>query len=134
MDYSTLFKFGLLSDAVPSTHDSKPVPWAADADSYMPRRRESLPSTIDEISLIVPTSLPANVDVAESIASGDSSSFYFTVRRKRSKEHRSFLSLDLAESQSLRSASLQKKDSSRTPRSGRRANTSDAVTPTPNSS
>lgn len=105
MDYSALFKCGLLSDAV---LDSKPAPWQTDAEAFTPRRHESLPSTVDELSLIIPNSTSSPQELANSVASGDSSSFYFTVRKRASKEHRSFLSLDLAESQSLRSASLKK--------------------------
>ncbi|KAF9005964.1 hypothetical protein BDQ17DRAFT_1540593 [Cyathus striatus] len=42
----------------------------------------------------------------------DSSAFYFTLQTKRDPiQYRSFLSLDLAESQSLRSASLKRKES-----------------------
>lgn len=45
----------------------------------------------------------------------DVSAFYFTLQPRRDEEHlRSFLSLDLAESQSMRSASLKRKASSAT--------------------
>lgn len=135
MDYSTLFKFGLLSDAASSPYSNVPAPWASDADSYKPRRRESLPSTIDEISLIAPISATMTQDTTGSITSGGSSSLYFTVRKKRSsKEHRSFLSLDLAESQSLRSASLRKKESPRALRSATRTGIANAYIPAPTSS
>ncbi|TFK29765.1 hypothetical protein FA15DRAFT_663944 [Coprinopsis marcescibilis] len=88
--YSPFFTSGLLSSTeCPSSSSYPPAP-----------RRGSLPT--DSLSPREPTT---PVD--------HSAAFYFNLQPKRDqKQYRSFLSLDLAESQSMRSASLKRKASS----------------------
>ncbi|KAL5531484.1 hypothetical protein ACEPAG_4361 [Sanghuangporus baumii] len=110
-NYSNLFKCGLLSEGTSPSYAT--APWATE---YCGPRRGSLPS-IDAFSdysdfsahpLPPPTSSGTSGSTAS--ASNDGS-FYFTFKKKRNPaEHRSFLSLDLAESQSLRSVSTKGKD------------------------
>lgn len=104
-NYSNLFKSGLLSN------DSSPLytshPWSAE---YIGPRRGSLPGPIEQIPPPLPSAISIPETMGESIASGES--FYFTFKKRRNPSvYRSFLSLDLAESQSLRSASLRGKES-----------------------
>ncbi|KLO11625.1 hypothetical protein SCHPADRAFT_941939 [Schizopora paradoxa] len=97
--YSDLFKSGLLSESSSPLTPSHP---------YGPAHDGRLPTITQDVPLS-----PARTstrDVEHSIASGDS--LYFTFKKRRDpSEFRSFLSLDLAESQSLRSASLKGKPS-----------------------
>ena len=59
-------------------------------------------------------SLPTDSSSARPRASEHASAFYFTLQPQRDEEsYRSYLSLDLAESQSMRSASLKRKASSK---------------------
>jgi len=89
--YSPFFTSGLLS----TTTSRSPSP-----DISLGPRRGSLP-----------TNAPPRMTT--SIAD-ESAAFYFTLQPKRDViEYRSFLSLDLAESQSMRSASLKRKVSSK---------------------
>ncbi|KAG5650814.1 hypothetical protein H0H81_010939 [Sphagnurus paluster] len=82
--YSPFFTSGLLSDSRAPSPEPVPTP-----------RRGSLPTD--------------STSVFAASASDASSAFYFTLQPKRdTSEYRSFLSLDLAESQSLRSASLKR--------------------------
>ncbi|GLB41767.1 hypothetical protein LshimejAT787_1003670 [Lyophyllum shimeji] len=96
--YSPFFTSGLLSE---HTHYS---PCSSRSPSPAPSpgpRRGSLPT--DSTSVRTPSSTDG------------SSAFYFTLQPKRdTSEYRSFLSLDLAESASLRSASLKRKSSCKT--------------------
>ncbi|KAF8202237.1 hypothetical protein BJ912DRAFT_1110133 [Pholiota molesta] len=60
-------------------------------------------------------SLPTDTPASRDAATEDVSAFYFTLQARRDEdEFRSFLSLDLAESQSMRSASLKRKASAST--------------------
>ncbi|EDR14647.1 uncharacterized protein LACBIDRAFT_305491 [Laccaria bicolor S238N-H82] len=89
--YSSFFTSGLLS----STTSRSPSP-----DISISPRRGSLPTN-------------APLRMTTSVAD-ESAAFYFTLQPKRDViEYRSFLSLDLAESQSMRSASLKRKASSK---------------------
>jgi hypothetical protein len=73
-------------------------------------RAQDVPTSPRRGSL--PTDTPASRDAA---ATEDVSAFYFTLQARRDEdEFRSFLSLDLAESQSMRSASLKRKASAST--------------------
>ncbi|KAI5124224.1 hypothetical protein M0805_005074 [Coniferiporia weirii] len=103
-NYSNLFKCGLLSEGSSPSYAS--APWATE---YYGPRRGSLPGSVDDLTVPPPPpSSSSGRETNESIASGES--FYFTFKKRRnSTEHRSFLSLDLAES--LRSASLRRKNS-----------------------
>lgn len=110
-NYSNLFTCGLLSEGTSLSYAT--APWAAE---YFGPRRGSLPS-IDAFSEISdfsaqPLPPPASSGVSESTATtSHDGSLYFTFKKKRNPaEHRSFLSLDLAESQSLRSVSTKGKD------------------------
>lgn len=106
--YSSLFKSGLLSELSSPVDELASHPWAAE---YIPPRRGSLPAVSQEVPLSPTTNASSSLrDVEHSIASGDSLVFTFKKRRDPS-EFRSFLSLDLAESQSLRSSSLKGKNS-----------------------
>jgi hypothetical protein len=89
--YSPFFTSGLLS----TTTSRSPSP-----DISLEPRRGSLPTN-------APLRTTASV-------TDESAAFYFTFQPKRDlMEYRSFLSLDLAESQSMRSASLKRKASSK---------------------
>ncbi|KAF9475226.1 hypothetical protein BDN70DRAFT_898349 [Pholiota conissans] len=91
--YSPFFTSGLLSARVPDVPTSP--------------RRGSLPT-----------------DAPAAPREEDVSAFYFTLQSRRDEdEFRSFLSLDLAESQSMRSASLKRKASASTGRTGRSVRT-----------
>ncbi|KAL5537090.1 hypothetical protein ACEPAF_913 [Sanghuangporus sanghuang] len=110
-NYSNLFKCGLLSEGTSPSYAT--APWATE---YCGPRRGSLPS-IDAFSdysdfSAHPLPPPSSSGTSESTASASNDgSFYFTFKKKRNPaEHRSFLSLDLAESQSLRSVSTKGKD------------------------
>ena len=105
-NYSTLFKSGLLTDdSMPARYRSEP--WAKE---YLGPRRGSAPGSIVESVATTPLPSASVAETNASIASGES--FYFTFkRRKNPSVYRSFLSLDLAESQSLRSASIRAKES-----------------------
>lgn len=115
--YSNLFTSGLLSDS-PISSESSPAssPWSLEDDlGYGARRRGSLPmDSLDSASSSYSrysTSAQSSRALPESLASGDS--FYFTTPSKRRRNpayFRSFLSLDLAESQSVQ-ASLKRMDS-----------------------
>ncbi|KAF8075017.1 hypothetical protein FPV67DRAFT_1475745 [Lyophyllum atratum] len=95
--YSPFFTSGLLSEP---TQYSPSSSRSASPEPPLGPRRGSLPT--DSTSLRTPSS-----------ADG-SSAFYFTLQPKRdTSEYRSFLSLDLAESNSMRSASLRRKTSSK---------------------
>lgn len=108
-NYSNLFKCGLLSEGSSPSYASDP--WATE---YCGPRRGSLPfmDTLSEISDVSahppPPSSSSGHDTSDSFNSDGS--FYFTFKKKRNVgEHRSFLSLDLAEAQSLRSVNLKGK-------------------------
>jgi hypothetical protein len=84
--YSPFFTSGFLSEPLSSP------------DPFLGPRRGSLPT-----------------DSPPTLSTDESSAFYFTLQPQRDEsEFRSFLSLDLAESQSLRSASLRRKMSKAT--------------------
>ncbi|KDR80556.1 hypothetical protein GALMADRAFT_222152 [Galerina marginata CBS 339.88] len=88
--YSPFFTSGLLSEPLTSRPASPDVPLS-------PTRRGSLPT-----------------DNASRAPQEHVSAFYFTLQPRRDEdEFRSYLSLDLAESQSMRSASLKRKASSK---------------------
>lgn len=102
-NYSDLFTSGLLSDKY-TAFTSHPHPWASED---LGPRRGSLPGTVNSI-VPIPSPPPTARDDSMA-ASGES--FYFTFKKRRNPvDYRSFLSLDLAESQSLRSASLKGRD------------------------
>ncbi|KIM71421.1 hypothetical protein PILCRDRAFT_754256 [Piloderma croceum F 1598] len=93
--YSSFFTSGLLFEGFSTTH-----PFAEDLGP----RRGSLPNDM-------PLSLCSTSQKMQS-PSDVSSAFYFTLQPRRDTiALRSFLSLDLAESQSIRSASLHRNDS-----------------------
>ncbi|KAH6915854.1 hypothetical protein BKA70DRAFT_1418774 [Coprinopsis sp. MPI-PUGE-AT-0042] len=97
--YSPLFTAGLLS----ANHHHQPTASTSNLDDIhsLGPRRGSLPDTRCPISPV----------------QDESAAFYFTMQPRRDEqEFRSFLSLDLAESQSLRSASLKRKASSKVSR------------------
>lgn len=108
-NYSNLFRCGLLSEDSP-THGS--APWATE---YYGPRRGSLP-TIDTFSdksdVLTLQQAPMSSCGHDTIdSSTGEEALYFTFKKKRNPaEHRSFLSLDLAESQSLRSLSIKGKE------------------------
>ncbi|KAJ7224249.1 hypothetical protein GGX14DRAFT_649179 [Mycena pura] len=98
--YSSFFISGLLSPPAssPASLHSR--------DSNVPRRG-SLPTVPDSAA-------PSSMSISISSAADDASMFYFTLQPRRDKdEYRSFLSLDLAESQSLRSHSVRHRPSGR---------------------
>ncbi|KAH8105551.1 hypothetical protein DFH11DRAFT_1733393 [Phellopilus nigrolimitatus] len=102
-NYSNLFQYGLLSE---SSSSYASVPWATE---NIGPRRGSLPNVGDGLSIPSQPSTSSDYESSSSVASGES--LYFTFKRRRNPcEDRSFLSLDLAESQSLRSLSLSRKD------------------------
>lgn len=105
-NYSDLFKSGLLTDdSSPARYRSEP--WAKE---YLGPRRGSAPGSIAESVISTPLPSASVAETNTSIVSGES--FYFTFKKRRNPSmYRSFLSLDLAESQSLRSASLRAKES-----------------------
>ena len=110
MAYSNLFKSGLLSESSSPLYLSEP--WARD---YLGPRRGSPHDDDDDDDNVQSSpmpSLPSTSQTPESLSTQDSS-FYFSSNKKRRNpvEFRSFLSLDLAESQSLRSASVKGKTS-----------------------
>ena len=116
-NYSNLFRSGLLTDGASTSHVSR-APWASE---YLGPRRGSLPMSIETMSIfsdresnfnnqpLSSTSMHTRA-TAETPNTADSS-LYFTFKKKRSgtEQHLSFLSLDLAESQSLRSESIKKR-------------------------
>jgi hypothetical protein len=111
--YSNLFTSGLLSEEMyPPAYLSHP--WAMED---LGPRRGSLPG---DVTSIVPIPSPPPTARTDSMAvSGES--FYFTFKKRRNPvDYRSFLSLDLAESQSLRSASLKGRDGKSETSSSRR--------------
>ncbi|KII87237.1 hypothetical protein PLICRDRAFT_177011 [Plicaturopsis crispa FD-325 SS-3] len=115
--YSALFTSGLLSECL------SPAPELEDLGP----RRGSLPTDASSSSPcpgdVLP--LPTINEAAAKLHSptDESAAFYFTLQPRRgSAEFRSFLSLDLAESQSLRSASVRRKGSKRTTASSRNIN------------
>lgn len=95
--YSPFFTSGLLSESFDSSSSS------TTGSQYIDyRRRGSLPDV-------------ASGHAASPPKAADQSAFYFTLQPKRdANEFRSFLSLDLAESQSLRSGSEKQRISSTT--------------------
>ncbi|TFK71369.1 hypothetical protein BDN72DRAFT_464323 [Pluteus cervinus] len=98
--YSPFFTSGLLSDQC----SSSPSPSRCSSPEFFPGpRRGSLP-----------TDSSAEVEEAARAKRADESlAFYQTLQPKRdTSEYRSFLSLDLAESQSLRSVSMRRKTGS----------------------
>lgn len=105
--YSSLFKCGLLPEG--SSPSFTTAPWATE---YCGPRRGSLPFPSDRFSelsdfsaqLLEPFTTPGN----ENTTSDDA--LYFTFKKRNINEHRSFLSLDLAESQSMRSVSIKGKE------------------------
>ncbi|RDB23812.1 hypothetical protein Hypma_009079 [Hypsizygus marmoreus] len=100
--YSPFFTSGLLSEPQPCSPEEESSR-SASLDPPLGPRRGSLPTDS-------PARSPSSTD--------GSSAFYFTLQPKRdTQEFRSFLSLDLAESNSLRSASLKRKASSRAEKS-----------------
>ncbi|KAF7308816.1 hypothetical protein MKEN_01081200 [Mycena kentingensis (nom. inval.)] len=99
--YSSFFMSGLLSP--PASSDASTH--SPDAFDVVPRRG-SLPTESSRFE-----SMPDDEDLDLE----ETAMFYFTLqpRRRDGTEYRSFLSLDLAESQSMRSASLRRKSSAR---------------------
>ncbi|KAL6299549.1 hypothetical protein BKA93DRAFT_806217 [Sparassis latifolia] len=90
--YSPLFTSGLLSDPRVPTKRRKCA-------------HDSFPLTVNTASLSFSGVLRSSLDLVE-----DSTLFLTLAPRRRVPEGRSFLSLDLAESQSMRSVSLRRKD------------------------
>ncbi|KAJ7066577.1 hypothetical protein C8F01DRAFT_707883 [Mycena amicta] len=98
--YSNFFISGLISP--PSSSPSS----LRSRDSFdVGPRRGSLPTDSSRLS--------------SAFDDDDASKFYFTLQQRDSNEYRSFLSLDLAESLSLRSHSMKRKPSARRPRRSR---------------
>ena len=102
LSYSPFFTSGLLSEGL-FVNDSSYQPFAEGLGS----RRGSLPNDMP----------PSYCGTSQKIqsTSDQSSAFYFTLQPRRDTiALRSFLSLDLAESQSIRSASIRRNDSTMT--------------------
>ncbi|KAI0071342.1 hypothetical protein K474DRAFT_1712558 [Panus rudis PR-1116 ss-1] len=97
--YSPLFTAGLLSDSPSSSRSPSP---------FAPRTKhhDSLPLTVRSGS----TDMFGGIHSAHSEKSEDALFLTFRPHRRQVDEGRSFLSLDLAESHSLRSMSLRRKD------------------------
>ncbi|KAG2011709.1 hypothetical protein CC2G_011797 [Coprinopsis cinerea AmutBmut pab1-1] len=103
--YSPFFTSGLLSAQLLAM-DTPTSSRAPSPEIQLPLgpRRGSLPTD--------------NLAATSPLSQDESAAFYFTMQPKRDEtEFRSFLSLDLAESQSMRSASLKRKASSKGSRS-----------------
>lgn len=103
--YSPLFTSGLLSEPSSSRPSSRAASYSEEA---APIRRGSLQGVAD-----TPKSASRGKSFHKMMSPTDeASAFYFTLQSRRdSAEFRSFLSLDLAESSSMRSASLRRKAS-----------------------
>ncbi|TFK39977.1 hypothetical protein BDQ12DRAFT_665172 [Crucibulum laeve] len=95
--YSPFFTSGLLSQPLLASSSSPSSSRSPSPEIPLGPRRGSLP-----------TDSPARLPSAD-----DASAFYFTLQQRDESKFRSFLSLDLAESQSMRSASLKRKVSGR---------------------
>ncbi|CCM02252.1 uncharacterized protein FIBRA_04335 [Fibroporia radiculosa] len=101
--YSPLFTSGLLSGR---NSPEEPLPSSSRSDSFQqPTKKQfhdSLPLTVSTASFHAAVRTPNGVE--------DNALLLTFVPRRRTEEGRSFLSLDLAESQSMRSMSLRRKD------------------------
>ncbi|EMD38763.1 hypothetical protein CERSUDRAFT_122336 [Gelatoporia subvermispora B] len=113
--YSPLFTSGLMSE-----HNSPAPSRAPSAAAHRKPVRESLPLTVDTASFSFYAGVHAR---SPSEPDAGSAGLFLTLmpRRRQVEDGRSFLSLDLAESQSMRSMSLRRKDTvtSRTTAFGR---------------
>ncbi|OCH84703.1 hypothetical protein OBBRIDRAFT_808047 [Obba rivulosa] len=122
--YSPLFTSGLMSES------NSPAPSRApSANSHRKPARDSLPLTVDTASISIYAGVHARSPSEPEAGTG----LFLTLmprRRRQVEDGRSFLSLDLAESQSMRSMSLRRKDTvtSRTTAFGRSEPNSPSMT------
>ena len=114
--YSNLFTSGLLTETASSA--SAQAPWSSEV---LGPRRGSLPMSIETMSIFSdpessffhPPTSSTSASTSRTVGTPNTadSSLYFTFKKrtKGAEQHLSFLSLDLAESQSVRSNSVKQK-------------------------